>query len=76
MKCQTLSGESSKVKIQMPSGKSEIVQTPSAQLKPELVAGVFPLPYLTNLPDAETLRREILKTERAIRARPKTVERA
>jgi len=37
-------------------------------------AKVFASHYLTNLPDAETLRREILKTERAIRARPKTVE--
>lgn len=45
VKCQTLSGESSKAKIQMPSGRPEIVQTPSAQFKPGLVAGAFPLPW-------------------------------
>jgi len=30
---------------------------------------VFASKYLTNLPDEETLRREILSTQRAIRAR-------
>jgi predicted nuclease of restriction endonuclease-like (RecB) superfamily len=39
-------------------------------------AKVFASHYLTNLPDPETLRREILKTERAIRARLKMVEKA
>jgi hypothetical protein len=43
--CPTLSGELSNEKIKMLSGKSEIVQTLSAQLKPGLVTGVFPLPW-------------------------------
>ena len=34
-------------------------------------AQVFASKYLTNLPDAETLRQEILTTQRAIRARRK-----
>jgi len=32
-------------------------------------ARVFASKYLTNLPDAETLRQEIVKTQRAIRER-------